>query len=100
MIEKLGTNSRRYPKGYIIPAKWVRTLFKLKQRVIPRYLYFELILSLFFVLLGPLNLIICAVVSCDPNIVGILIMFHICLVILDAVFFVVLSFLSVPRKKR
>lgn len=92
MIERLGTNSRHYPKGYITPAKWVRALFKIKQRLIPRYLYFELILSLFFALLGPINLIICVIVDCAPDIVGILVMLHICLVVINMVYFSILSF--------
>ena len=92
MIERLGINSRIYPKGYINPAKWVRQLFKLKQSVIPRYLYFELILSLVFALIGPINLIISVAVDCDPDIVGMLVMFHICLVIINMIYFSILSF--------
>ena len=92
MIEKIGINSRHYPKGYTNPAKWVRALFKIKQRVIPRYLYFELILSLIFALIGPINLIICVAVDCAPDIVGILVMLHICLVIINMIYFSILSF--------
>ena len=92
MIERIGTNSRHYPKGYTNPAKWVRTLFKIKQRVIPRYLYFELIVSLIFALIGPINLIICVAVDCDPNVVGILVMIHICLVVINMIYFLILSF--------
>lgn len=97
MIERHGTDSPRYPKGYITPAKWVRALFKIKQSLIPKYLYFELILSLFFALLGPINLIICIVVDGAPDIVGILVMFHICLVIINMVCF---SFLSFRLKRK
>lgn len=92
MIERIGTNSRHYPKGYTNPAKWVRVLFKIKQRVIPRYLYFELILSLIFALIGPISLIICVAVDCAPDIVGILIMLHICLVVINMIYFSILSF--------
>ena len=97
MIERIGTNTTRYPKGYIAPAKWVRTLFKVKQHFIPRYLYFELILSLFFAGLGPINLMICAIVDCAPDIVGILVMLHICLVVFNMIFFSILS--SVLKKR-
>jgi hypothetical protein len=93
MIERLGTNSRRYPKGYITPAKWVRTLFRIKQRFIPRFLYFELILSLFFVFLGPINLMICVISDCAPDIVGILVMFHICLVIFNLAIMIIFTIL-------
>lgn len=91
MIERIGTNSPRYPKGYIAPAKWVRTLFKVKQRSIPGCLCFELILSLFFAVLGPINLMICAIVDCAPDIVGILVMLHICLVVFNMIFFSIMS---------
>ena len=92
MIERIGKNSRHYPKGYTKPAKWVRTLFKIKQREIPRYLYFELIISLIFALIGPINLIICIAVNCTPDVVGILVMLHVCLVIINMFCFSILSF--------
>lgn len=97
MIEELGTNLPRYPKGYVNPAKWVRTLFKINQRLIPRFLYFELILSLFFALLGPISLIICVIVDCAPRIVGLLVMFHACLIISNTIF---LSIWSLTIKKQ
>ena len=90
MIKRYGTIARL--KGYVSPARWVRRLFKLKKCLIPRYLYFELILSLLFALLGPMNLIIGLFVGGDPDIMGILVMFHICLIIINMVFFSVMSF--------
>ena len=93
MIERIGINSRHYPKGYANPAKWIRSLFKIKQRVIPRFLYFQLILSLVFALMGPINLIICIAVDCSPDIVGILVMLHCCLIIIDTIYFAIMSFL-------
>lgn len=93
MIESVGKTSRHYPKWYIRPARWVRKLFNIKQHEIPRYLYFELFLSLFFALLGPINLIICAATHCNPGVVGILIMFHACLIIINMVFFSIMSLL-------
>lgn len=44
MIEQLNIVTRYYPKHYTAPSRWMRKLFKLSQRVIPRYLYFELLL--------------------------------------------------------
>lgn len=93
MIESVGKTSRHYPKWYIRPARWVRKLFNIKQHEIPRYLYFELFLSLFLALLGPINLIICAATHCNPGVVGILIMFHACLIIINMVFFSIMSLL-------
>ena len=87
MIESVGKTSRHYPKWYIRPARWVRKLFNIKQHEIPRCLYFELFLSIFFALLGPINLIICAVADCAPSVVGILLISHACLIIINTVFF-------------
>lgn len=94
MIESVGKTSRHYPKWYIRPARWVRKLFNIKhQHEIPRYLYFELFLSIFFALLGPSNLIICAATHCNPSVVGILLMFHACLIIINMVFYSIMSLL-------
>ena len=97
MIKEIGTNSPHYPKGYIVPAKWARTVFMLKQQSIPRYLYFELILSLFFAALGPVNLLICIISDYSARIVGILVMLHVCLIIVDTIVFAITS--SFMKKK-
>ena len=91
MIKKIGMNSIYYPKGYIVPGKWIKTVFKLTQRLIPRYFYFELILSLFFAALGPINIMICLIADGSTNVVGVLIMIHICLVIVNTIFFSITS---------
>ena len=94
MIENVGKTSRHYPKWYIRPARWVRKLFNIKhQHEIPRYLYFELFLSIFFALLGPINLIICAATHCNPSVVGILLMFHASLISINMEFYSIMSLL-------
>lgn len=93
MIKEIGINprSRYYPKHYIIPKRWMRNLFHIKQRAIPRYLYFELLVSLLFLVLGLLNIVIFIAVGCDKSITGILIIFHICLIIINMIFFSIVS---------
>lgn len=93
MIEDIGINhrSRYYPKHYIAPKKWMRKFFHINQRVIPRYLYFELFVSLFFLILGLFTTVIGLAVGDDKLITGILIMFHVCLIIINAVFSVIMS---------
>lgn len=93
MIEEIGINSRYYPKHYIIPKRWMKNLFHIKQRVIPRYLYFELLVSLFFLSLGLINIVIFIAVGCEKPINGILIMFHCCLIIINTIFFSIMSLL-------
>lgn len=92
MMSTLGVDTQRYPKRYIKPARWVRKLFNIKQRVVPRYLYFQLFLSLFYAALFPINLIICIVANCAPNVAGILVMFHVGLILVNEVSFIIISF--------
>ena len=94
MTEDIGINSRFYPKHYIILKKWMRKLFHIKQHVIPRYLYLELLVSLFFFILGVFNTVIfiaVVVVGFDKAIVGYLIMFHMCIIIINTIFFTIMS---------
>ena len=93
MIKEIGINSRYYPKHYIIPKRWMKNLFHIKHRVIPRYLYFELLVSLFFLSLGLINIVISIVVGSDKSITGILVMFHGCLIIVNLIFFLIMSWL-------
>lgn len=97
MIKEIGTNSCYYPKRFIILKSRMKKLFKIKDRVIPRYLYFELLLSLFFLLLGPVNTLICIAVDCNKTVSGILLMFHVCLIIINMIFFSVMSLLFKNR---
>lgn len=92
MMRILGVDTQRYPKRYIKPARWVRKLFNIKQRVVPRYLYFQLFLSLFYAALFPINLIICIVANCAPNVAGVLVMFHVGLILVNEVSFIIISF--------
>ena len=92
MMQTLGVDTQRYPNRYIKPARWVRKLFQIKQRVVPRYLYFQLFLSLFYAALFPINLIICIVVNRAPNVVGILLWFHVGLLLVDRIIFLTVIF--------
>lgn len=74
-IEETGTNSRLYPKHFIEPKRWIKKLFNIKDRVIPKYLYFELYLSLFFLILAPVSIAICIIFVFNYTVVHILVMF-------------------------
>lgn len=97
MIKRIGNNARHYPKGFVVPAKWIRTLFGLKKHsIIPRYLYFELIMSLIFAALCPINILIC-IVTDWYTVPGILLMIHCCLIIVNLLFFAIMT-LIVEKK--
>lgn len=92
-IKKIGINhrSRYYPKHYITPKRWMRKLFDIKQRVIPRFLYFELFVFLFYLILGPLNIAITIAVGVDANIAGILFMSYLGLIMVNVIYHCIMS---------
>lgn len=93
MIEKIGANVKNYPKGYILPARWMRKIFKLPKHKIPWYLYIESFLSLFFAALGPVNLLISAIAKFDNMVVGTLCFVHVCFFFASTIFFLTMSFI-------
>ena len=97
MIKYVTNNPRYYPKHYVLPARWIRVKFKLKKQLIPKYIYFEIFLSIFYAILGPLNLIISILVNFSDIIVSHLVMFHICLGIMDTIIFSIFSFIYQKR---
>lgn len=93
LIEEIGISSRYYPKHYITPKRWIRNIFHIKKHKIPRYLYFELLLPLFFLALGPLNIVIYTAVDGDKFIGGMLVMFHSCLALINMIFIAIMTLL-------
>ena len=85
------TNSTCCQKRSVTTPNWLKVLFGIRQHHIPRYLYFELLLSLVFAMLGPINLVIFTIADFSSNIAGVLVMIHISLIILDAITFTIIS---------
>lgn len=92
-IKEIGINhrSRYYPEHYITPKRWMRKLFDIKQRVIPRFLYFELFVSLFYVILGLINIVITIAVGVDTNIAGILLLSYLGLIMVNVIYHCIMS---------
>lgn len=91
LISEIGTVSRYYPKWYIAPARWVKNLFKIKRRLITRFIYFELFLSLFYAALCPINTLISVIVGFVSVVCVVLLMIHVALITFDTVFIAVMS---------
>ena len=99
LIKEIGVNRRLYPRHYSPPAKWMRRLFRVRQTRIPAFLYVELILSVVFAIMGPVNLLISAVIfslGYKREIIGILVITHCCLIIVN-VFYLAISTLVFKR---
>lgn len=80
--------SRFYPKHYTKVPHFIKFFFKLKSREIPKYLYVEALLSFFYILLCPMNIIISLCSGCSKNVVGILVLVQCFIGLIDQVVFV------------
>lgn len=80
--------SRFFPKHYTKVPHFIKYFFKLKSREIPKYLYVEALLSLFYILLFPMNIIISLCSGCSDNVVGILVMVQCIIGLINQVVFV------------
>lgn len=95
-IDKIGTISKYYPRKYIIPKTWIRKIFSIKKNLIPRFIYIELYIALFLILLGPINIIISLFFIAFKNfqeLLGTLILFQSIFNIFNIIYFVIMSIL-------
>lgn len=99
-IGNTGTNSRLFPKHFTQPPRWLRKFFRIKDRVIPKHLVFELYLSIFFAALGPLNLMIYLCSGCSSFVLGVLTMVHIGLLLANILFFFIMTAIFKSNKLR
>lgn len=49
MISKIGIKRKYYPQNYILPSRKFRKMFKLEKREMPKWIYFELCLSIVYI---------------------------------------------------
>lgn len=99
-IDKIGTISKYYPRKYIIPKTWIRKIFSIKKKLIPRFIYIELYIALFLILLGPINIIISLFFIAFENfreLLGTLILFQSIFNIFNIIYFVIMSILYKKR---
>ena len=88
-IEDIGIHESLYPEHYISPANWIRKVFKIRQTRIPTFLCIELVIAIAFAAMGPVNILISIFIlllGYRREIIGILIMIHVCLIIFDLVY--------------
>ena len=64
-IRRIGFNSGYYPKRYVVLPRWIRKWFKIEQRMVPRFSFFELLLAMLY-LVCAVGLAIYSLVSANP----------------------------------
>lgn len=96
-IEEIRINQKFYPKHYVKPNKAIKKIFRIRQKYIPIYFYIELFIVIFSAILFPLNSIIYFMFD-NFQIVVMLIIFHICLMFFNTIYFLIICFIF--RKKK
>jgi len=91
MIGEIGINERFYPQKYKQLTIGMRKFFNINYKMIPKYLYCELIISILFVILAPIYIIIYLCSNKSINVLGGLLLFHVCLIIANLIFFTIMS---------
>lgn len=51
MIKEVGFHEKNYPKRYIMPGRKMRRIFNLNKREIPKWMYYEFIMSFVYIIL-------------------------------------------------
>lgn len=57
VLKDICINSRYYPKHYCSVPKWMRNFFNIKQKTIPKFIYFRFKLSIIFVIIGVVDIV-------------------------------------------
>ena len=58
MIKNIGFHKKFYPNKYIVPDKKIASFFKINERSVPKWLYYELIMVIVYALFFPVNTIL------------------------------------------
>lgn len=95
MIKTIGINSRYYPKKYIVPKKWMKKLFKIEQKMIPRCFYCEFFIAIILAIIEPINLVVYFYIGNynvdGNNFFAMILLFHVCLIIANTIYILIIS---------
>ena len=91
MIKKRPISNTTPANWICTTPNWLKIMFKIDKRQIPKYLYLELILSLVFATLGPACFLIFLISDCSMYVVGILVMLQASLIIINLAYFSIMT---------
>lgn len=98
MIKEIGINEKFYPQQYIMPHRKIRRIFNLKKREIPKWLYFQLFMSMVFVGLFLFSTTIYLGTDGNKLLAVILIYIYILLMSADLIYFLICA--AIYKRKR
>lgn len=93
MIKEICINPRYYPKYYRAVPRWIKKCFKVKQKTIPRFIYFEFYISVFYAIVGPIDIIISLLLYAQNRLEIIYILYGLncCIILIDQIHFIIMS---------
>ena len=75
----------------MVTPRWVKKKFNVKQLLIPKYLYFYLITSRFFIISLPINSIVTVIVNGNESVVGILFWIQVSVSLLNTISYLIIT---------
>lgn len=101
MIKEICINSRYYPEHYCAVPRWIKKCFKVKEKMIPKFIYFEFCMSVFFAVITPIYIVIALFLYAKHKIEMIyaLYILNVCIVLIDDIYFTIMSLIYKYNRK-
>ena len=93
MIKEICINPPYYPKHYCIVPRWIKKCFKVKQRMIPKFLCFEFYIMIFYVIMGLIDSIL-SIFLCVKDRIDVVYALYIiygCIILVEQTYFIIMS---------
>ena len=93
MITEICINPRYYPKHYCAVPRWIKKCFKVKQRMIPKFLCFEFYVMIFYVIMGLIEIIVALILYAQDQLEIIYILYGLtwCIMLIEQIRFIIMS---------
>lgn len=93
MITEICINPRYYPKHYCTVPRWIKKCFKVKQRTVPRFICFKFYISVFYAIMGPIEIIVALILYVQDQLEIIYILYGLtwCILLIERIHFIIMS---------
>lgn len=92
LIQQSGLNKKYWPKRYIMPNRKIRKIYGLKKREIPKWCYYQLMLSFVYVALLEISLLFYLILDNKLLVLKIFMWIWCAITVVDGLYVIVCSF--------
>ena len=93
IIQQSGLHKKYWPKRYIMPNRKIRRLYCLKKREIPKWCYYQLLLSFVYIVLFVISFLLYLLLVNKPFVAQLLMWIYCIVIALDLLYIMVCSFI-------